>query len=261
VNELSGAEANRPGGEHQGARKAPLGRRERPSGAYVIALLASTEKLDKLVARLPAIGSAKPFSERRVVDGRVRYELSLGPFATTEAAERSLAVIRRSFPLAVIRPAREATQALVDQRAAPAPTHAGGHAYDPRLQVTATTPGDTRADVIAADPTRGECTDYFAIELVWSQDPIKSSHIPPLTLFDGHTLYSVSVCRVNHCWHGLRVGFYSSRRQAAEASRELAAYFPRAVVVLATAREIEHAGDAELRAWSVRIDPQVVVAA
>ena len=218
-----------------------------PPGGYVVTLLASTLPLDDVVARLSGALFAKAFCERRVVDGHTRYRLQLGPFASAELATEVLKQARRMFPRAVIRPAgtRQGPQDAAQARSAAA----------------------ADVDRSAARTALVELSDSFqpglrfAVELVWSPDPIDLRYVPPLTLFDGRTLYAVSVRRADHLWYGLRVGFYDTRADAHPAAVDLAAYFSGAVVVPATERELEHARSAEILGWAARIDPAVAFAA
>lgn len=226
---------------------AVTGRGAVPPGGFVVTLLASTLPLDDVAARLPGALFAKAFCERRVVDGRTHFRLQLGPFPSAELAVEVLKEARRAFPRAVIRPAGSCQ----GRRAAAQPGAAAAAGKDSPA---------TRPNVVElADDFQPGLR--FAVELVWSPGPIDLRYVPPLTLFDGRTLYAVSVRRANHLWYGLRVGFYDTRGDAHAAAAELAAYFSGAVVVPATEREFEHARGAEILGWAARIDAAAAFAA
>lgn len=239
---------------------------------YVITLLSSTRPLDDVAARLPTANFGAAFCERRLVDGSAHYRLQLGPYRTMATAAQALNLARRIFPRAVIRAAdaaphaREHTAVPAQAPLAAQPVVSNASRHVPGPASTGARPVAKGTSGIATDdaieiPDEHSPSKLYAVELLWSPDPLDLTHVPPLTLFDEKTLYAVSVHRANHPWYGLRVGFYRDGQEARRAAADLVGYFEGAIAVPATEQEFAQARTAEIRAWAARIDASVVVAA
>lgn len=86
----------------------------------------------------------------------------------------------------------------------------------------------------------------FAVQLVWSMDPVNLTEVPKLAIFDAYTLYRVQVDRAGRRWYGLRLGFFGdpvSARQVALYSRS---DFTAAAVVPVSDRECDRAAQAAI---------------
>jgi hypothetical protein len=95
----------------------------------------------------------------------------------------------------------------------------------------------------------------FAVQLTWSERPIDTARIPPLTIFDEHAVYRVSVTRRGQCWHGLRLGFFADTASAQRMVVAASQYFSSATIVGVSAQERARAAAAEIPAWASRVDP------
>jgi hypothetical protein len=71
-------------------------------GPFVINLHASTAPIDVPVKSPAGSEPARLYRIQRVDDGRVRYRLRLGPFATEDEAEAMLAKVRLEYPCALL---------------------------------------------------------------------------------------------------------------------------------------------------------------
>jgi hypothetical protein len=228
--------------------------------------------LDDVAARLPKADFGPAFCDCRVVDGRTRYRLHLGPFHSTEVAARLLEGASRTYPRAMIRTAEDAESSnacLRPIRRGPESVHsAWGDTSPPPFapegaDVEPAASVNHRVNDITAikTPDIPSPSRHFAVELLWSPEPLNLERVPPLTLFDDRTIYSVFVQRDSSFWHGLRVGFYRDGDEARQAAIDFTGYFASAIAVPATEREFAQARVAEIRAWAARIDSTVVVAA
>lgn len=86
----------------------------------------------------------------------------------------------------------------------------------------------------------------FAVQLIWSMDPVNLAEVPKLAIFDAYTLYKVQVDRAGRRWYGLRLGFFAdpvSARQVALYSRS---DFTAAAVVPVSDRECDRAAQAAI---------------
>src|SRR5579859_2169922 len=112
-------------------------------GPFVINLRASTAPIG-LPPRSP-IGSenARLYQIQRVDDGRVRYRLRLGPFATEDEAEAMLTQVRLEYPCALT------VAAAADDLHAIALVRGRVHPAGPSADVRST---DTAAPLRAATP-------------------------------------------------------------------------------------------------------------
>jgi hypothetical protein len=94
----------------------------------------------------------------------------------------------------------------------------------------------------------------FAVQIVWSMDPVDLAQVPKLAIFDAYTLYKVQVDRAGRRWYGLRLGFFSDPVSARQVALYARSDFSAAAVVPVSDRECERAEQAAITEF-----PQVEV--
>lgn len=86
----------------------------------------------------------------------------------------------------------------------------------------------------------------FAVQLVWSTDPVDLSSVPKLAIFDAYTLYKVQVDRAGRRWYGLRLGFFGDPVSARQVAIYARSDFSAAAVVPVSDRECDRATQAAI---------------
>ena len=217
---------------------------------YVVNLHTSSMPMPvKLAAGLSYPGLSV-FRSRAIEDGRERFRLHLGYFATAQEAEAILIEVRQYYASAIVASVpptssgslddtintaftlvRGAVARLVDlEQGSPAPHVApdtGGAAPSPTL-----TPAEV-ASVMA--PQR------YAVQLDWALRPIDVTTIPRLGIFRAYSLYAVSVLRQGSPEYGLRLGFYKNLEGARQVADYVRHAFAQASVVPVSFREYTRA--------------------
>ena len=94
----------------------------------------------------------------------------------------------------------------------------------------------------------------FAVQIVWSMDPVDLAQVPKLAIFDAYTLYKVQVDRAGRRWYGLRLGFFSDPVSARQVALYARSDFSAAAVVPVSDRECQRAEQAAITEF-----PQVEV--
>ncbi len=206
---------------------------------YVITLAMSAMPLRTPLPRLPPVVGARVFCEPFAVAGAAHVRIQLGYFESVRTAAEVLRVVQPHYPQATVRGVR----LMPRPPSSLAVEHGTAHEGQPHHGRTA-----RRAELAGTSGAHG-----FAVELLWSPTPIDLAHVPPLTLFDDHTLYAVSAHRGGHVWHGLRLGFFSDRDAAKAAMDEAASYFSGAIAVPVTDAEYAQARSAEIQPFAARV--------
>jgi hypothetical protein len=89
----------------------------------------------------------------------------------------------------------------------------------------------------------------FAVQIVWSMDPVDLANVPKLAIFDAYTLYKVQVDRAGRRWYGLRLGFFADPVSARQVALYARSDFSAAAVVPVSDRECERAAQAAITAF------------
>ena len=142
------------------------------------------------------------------------------PVKATESTLEGPAVLR------LLEPARPATAAK------PRPTYA--QAGTQRQPVAATPPPEAPR----AEPA------LFAVQLLWSVQPIDMTKIPQLAIFSAYTLYGAEGNRDGRRWYGLRLGFFTDAVSAKQVAQYVRSEFTSVSVVPVSVRERGRAGAA-----------------
>lgn len=84
----------------------------------------------------------------------------------------------------------------------------------------------------------------FAVQLLWSVQPIDMTKIPQLAIFSAYTLYGAEGNRDGRRWYGLRLGFFTDAVSAKQVAQYVRSEFTSVSVVPVSVRERARAGAA-----------------
>jgi len=87
----------------------------------------------------------------------------------------------------------------------------------------------------------------FAVQLMWSVQPIDIASVPQLAIFSAYTLYGAEGNRDGRRWYGLRLGFFTDAVSAKQVAHYVRSEFSTVSVVPVTVRERERAKLASTR--------------
>jgi hypothetical protein len=87
----------------------------------------------------------------------------------------------------------------------------------------------------------------YAVQLLWSVQPIDMSQIPQLAIFGAYTLYGAEGNRDGRRWYGLRLGFFTDAVSAKQVAQYVRSEFKSVSVVPVTQRERTRASSATAR--------------
>ena len=87
----------------------------------------------------------------------------------------------------------------------------------------------------------------FAVQLLWSVQPIDIAQIPQLAIFSAYTLYGAEGNRDGRRWYGVRLGFFTDAVSAKQVAHYVRSDFSTVSVVPVTVRERERAKLASAR--------------
>jgi hypothetical protein len=259
---------------------------------HVITLISSTVPIALPVLTAPELAGAAVFRSRRVEDGRERFRIHIGYFATAAEAEALLPVVRDSYPWAFAGPAPQTNLGSLDDTtkarftivrapdAAPAKPASALPAGPPParfvpkapeapaargpstvVQLTAAPAMERKAPPeIAAQPPQTPATEppvlpvgaqRYAVQLIWSKEPIDLSKIPNIGIFAGYLLYAVETEPGRQRMYGVRLGFYDDALSARLVALYVRPTF-KGVVVPVSDREVAGASRASIRPSAAR---------
>jgi hypothetical protein len=84
----------------------------------------------------------------------------------------------------------------------------------------------------------------FAVQLMWSVQPIEMAKVPQLAIFSAYTLYAAEGNRNGRRWYGLRLGFFTDAVSAKQVAQYVRSEFSTVSIVPVTGRERERAKSA-----------------
>jgi hypothetical protein len=93
----------------------------------------------------------------------------------------------------------------------------------------------------AADARPRDEKTAYAVQLLWSVQPIDIAQIPQLAIFSAYTLYGAEGNRDGRRWYGVRLGFFTDAVSAKQVAHYVRSDFSTVSVVPVTARERERA--------------------
>lgn len=100
-----------------------------------------------------------------------------------------------------------------------------------------------RVEPAAAARPRAEPA-LFAVQLLWSVQPIDMGKVPQLAIFSAYTLYGAEGNRDGRRWYGLRLGFFTDAVSAKQVAHYVRSEFTSVSVVPVSVRERARAGAA-----------------
>ena len=106
----------------------------------------------------------------------------------------------------------------------------------PRLETPAGAAPKASADARPRDEKTA-----FAVQLLWSVQPIDIAQIPQLAIFSAYTLYGAEGNRDGRRWYGVRLGFFTDAVSAKQVAHYVRSDFSTVSVVPVTVRERERA--------------------
>jgi len=96
----------------------------------------------------------------------------------------------------------------------------------------------------------GDERPAFAVQLIWSVQPIDMTKIPQLAIFSAYTLYGAEGNRGGRRWYGVRLGFFTDAVSAKQVAHYVRSDFSTVSVVPVMASERERAKLAAAQAVS-----------
>ncbi|HXQ64864.1 MAG TPA: hypothetical protein VN787_08405 [Steroidobacteraceae bacterium] len=225
---------------------------------------------------MPELAGLAIFRSRQVEEGRERFRLHVGYFSSVEAAEKLLPVIRETYPAALITVAPQSNMGSLDDTAmarfsilqpiepaaaaaapaAPMPARPDEVALidapraEPSPAPEPTPPVLTRADAVtlpAAPAVTARLGQHYAVQLIWSHDPIEVAKIPILAIYSGYLLYAVETEPGPRHYYGVRLGFYADALSARLVAHYVRSDFSGVSVVPVSDREMTRASTAKIR--------------
>lgn len=252
-------------------------RPDRPgSGAaplYVITLMTSTAPMPLVAPAAPEFAGLAVFRSRRREDDRERFRLHLGYLTSLEDAEALLPLARETYPAAFVAPAPVSNLGSLDDTAVArfsvikpvdaAPAAPNAAAAPPAADMaqpirTAVAPQALPPAMPAPPAALVEVPpeapgQRYAVQLMWSAEPVNLALLPNLSIFDGYLLYAVEAQRGARPMFGVRLGFYVDPLSAHLVAQYVRPQFRGAAAVPVSDREHGRAAVAAIRPAAIRI--------
>ena len=201
-------------------------------------------------------------------DGVDRIYLHMGYFSTATEAQNWARVVRRgTYPQAI---ATRVPPALLESRNSAVPTLPAvdsasltdtqvlniletrrfapiepGAPETNSADISLLRPEDTQIRRVLREAVAGNAPIFFAVQLMWSVQPIDPNTVPLLSIFRAHTLYRTEFRRQGRSWYSLRLGFFKDVIAAKQIASYVRSSFSAVAVVPVT--EGEHIQSAHTR--------------
>jgi hypothetical protein len=259
-----------------------------PQQLHVITLLSSTAPVPLQAPKAPELAGLAVFRSRRLEDGRERFRLHVGYFASANEAEQVLPLVRRQFPAAFVSLAPQSNLGSLEDTAvarfsilkpieamaepaalsagtAPAPTAAPPPVLSAAEAVAVLQASDTaparvaRPEATAPPPPApaaapaAKAAQRYAVQLVWSKSAIDLAQIPSLAIFAGYLIYAVETEAGGRRMYGVRLGFYADALSARLVSQYVRSEFKGVTVIPVSEREVSRASGAAIRLSASRL--------
>jgi hypothetical protein len=245
------------------APAAPVAPVAAPAAAAVKLELVPDRPRAEAAAAAPASAAARSLSDLRATIESLDDTARGAESAATASGLEGEAVLRL---LESARPATAARVAVVERApsAAQAQQEPPPVTQLPQQAQAPTAPAATAAvqkpalaepalstPAVAAAPPRSSVPTppvnepaLFAVQLLWSVQPIDIRSVPQLAIFSAYTLYGAEGNRDGRRWYGLRLGFFTDAVSAKQVAQYVRSEFRSVSVVPVTARERTRAGAA-----------------
>jgi hypothetical protein len=116
----------------------------------------------------------------------------------------------------------------------------------PRETPTLSSSQTLRVLEMPAQAPRPEVAGY-AVQLLWSVQPIDTQSVPQLAIFSAYTLYGAAGSRDGRRWYGLRLGFFTDAVSAKQVANYVRSEFSAVSIVPVSERERDRALSAAAR--------------
>jgi hypothetical protein len=208
--------------------------------------------------------------------GAERLMLHFGYFRTREEAEKSLQLLRVTYPKAIISslrlpPARNVP--TLQPAGSTSATSATSNAHNASLtdtqvlriletrrpdanfgksnesagsDIALVRPDDTNTRRALKDAVATNAPVHFAVQLQWSAQPINLATVPRLDIFRAYTLYVTEDRREGCTWFCLRLGFFGDPISARQVAHYVRTTFAAVSVVPIIESERERAGQTRI---------------
>jgi hypothetical protein len=230
------------------------------------------------------------FKSRHREEGRERFRLHLGYFQTVSEAERALAVVRPSWPRAMVAVVPEGSlgsldntamtrfsivEPVVDAAVEPPPAMpakvtmlraATLQPCEPNPEIPVITRSPPAPPVLTAiarpaseaEPAtpvlaRPAPTQRYAVQLAFGRTPIDLSALPDLAIYEGYLLYAIETEPGGRRLYGVRLGFYDDVLSARLVAQYVRSEFRDVTIVPVSPREVGRANAARIRLPSAAV--------
>ncbi len=212
--------------------------------------------------RPPQAPQLKPFKffvgRSRQSDGREQFFLHMGYFATRAEAEKWALVLRRNYPNAA---PSLVPRALLQHSDSGVPTlspvqgqtltdtqvlsvlegrvsaHQPAGTSEAAAQISLLRPEDSGTRQIIKEAVVQGAPVSFAVQLLWSVQPIDVASVPSVSIFKLYTLYVTQGRREGRTWYCLRLGFFQDAIAAKQVAHFVRPSFAAVAVVPITEEE------------------------
>jgi hypothetical protein len=239
---------------------------ERPtpsaSGHFILTLCRLPGPMSIRPPQSPQLKAFTFFTSRaRREDGKEHFYLHMGYFDTLADAEKWVANVSSRFPnaFATIAP----TAGLTPRAATPVEDRSlsdtqvlriletrsgvrGGDGVDEKEcdQIDLLRPEDTGTRHAVREAVASGAPVLFAVQLLWSAQPIDLGRVPSLAVFNAYTLYATESRREGRSRYFLRLGFFGDPLYAKQLAVEVRSKFAAAAVVPVSDQEVARAREA-----------------
>jgi len=112
-------------------------------------------------------------------------------------------------------------------------------------------PEDTNTRRILREAVARNTPVSFALQLLWSAQPIDPSTVPLVSIFRAHTLYCAEMRRESRAWYSIRLGFFNDAISAKQVAAYVRSSFASVAVVPVTEDERAHAANTRIDTTSL----------
>jgi hypothetical protein len=120
--------------------------------------------------------------------------------------------------------------AILEKRCADGGNEAGAAATG-SSDIALLRPEDANTRLALRDAVARNAPVSFAVQLLWSVQPLESDAVPRLEIFRAYRLYTVSGSRDGRTWYCVRLGFFSDAISARQVAHYVRSTFASAAVV------------------------------
>ena len=178
-------------------------------------------------AVLKLLTAARPAPAARIMP--VAHAAPVAPVATVVPDAPIAAVL--PVPDTAAQPAAKAVVKPAEAPAAPARAASAPRPSEPKVSRPARATAPTATAAPRVEPA------LFAVQLLWSVQPIDMGQVPQLAIFSAYTLYGAEGNRDGRRWYGLRLGFFTDAVSAKQVAQYVRSEFKSVSVVPVTDRE------------------------